>query len=160
GQAIIVRMGNGDGTFGPERRYNAPGNTVIPMDIDQDGKLDLVTVDFGTDAVYVLLGRGDGTFLDPLKSPTGANSGPFTFAVADFDQDGVPDIVTANFKSSTVSLLIGLGDGTFAPPVIGPETGALSYGVVTGDFNGDGKPDFAICNAGQNDVKVLLNTSH
>jgi len=93
-------------------------------------------------------------------SSTGANSGPFTFAVADFNLDGVPDIVTANFKSSTVSVLLGVGDGTFAPPVSGGETGALSYGVVAADFNGDGKPDFAICNAGQNDVKVKLNTSH
>ena len=35
--------------------------------------------------------------------------------VADLNGDGIPDIVTANYGSDTVSVLLGTGDGTFQP---------------------------------------------
>jgi hypothetical protein len=53
-----------------------------------------------------------------------------------------------------VSVLLGNGNGTFQPAV----NYAVSYprSVAVGDFNGDGKPDLAVANAGSNSVSVLL----
>jgi hypothetical protein len=164
---IIVKLGRGDGTFQPEVTYPAGGTgpyTLITIDVNLDGKLDLVTANRGSSDVSVLLGRGDGTFRKPIVSTTGPLTNPFSIAVADFNLDGVPDVVTANFGSGTASVLLGLGNGRFEPPFsAGPTAtsrGQISYGVATGDFNGDGKPDLATANPADNDISVKLSTSH
>src|ERR1700691_4705052 len=63
--------------------------------------------------------------------------GPVAVAVGDFNGDGVTDVVTANSTANTVSVLLGHGDGTFAPHSdYAVEGGPTS--IVVGDFNGDG----------------------
>jgi hypothetical protein len=162
GRAMIVRLGNGDGTFRPEVEYPIGGEgsfVVVAADVNMDGKVDLVVANRGSDGVSVLLGRGDGTFRAPIVAGTGAGTGPYALAIGDFNLDGVPDVVTANYQSSTASVLLGVGDGRFEAPLDAGNTGNISYGVATGDFNRDGRPDFAVCNAASNDVVVRLNTS-
>ena len=72
---------------------------------------------------------------------------PEGVAEADLNSDGKPDLVIANFNSSTVSALLGNGDGTFQPHVDYP-TGLGPESVVVADFNHDGKPDLAVINSG------------
>jgi tetratricopeptide (TPR) repeat protein len=81
--------------------------------------------------------------------------GPVGIATADFNGDGVPDLVTANFNANTVSVLLGNGDGTFAAHVDYP-TGKGPVAVATGDFNGDGFTDLAVVNQLDNTVSILL----
>jgi hypothetical protein len=161
-RSILVRLGNGDGTFRPEVGYpvgGLPSYVVIASDINLDGKVDLVVANRGSDDVTVLLGRGDGTFRDAIVSSTGTGTGPYAVAVADFNLDGVPDVVTPNFRTSTASVLLGVGNGHFQAPVDAGPTGDTTYGVASGDFNEDGKPDFAVCNALSNDVVVKISAS-
>ena len=85
--------------------------------------------------------------------------------MADFNLDGVPDVVTANFMTGNASVLLGIGNGRFEAPIdtgptADPAGGKISYGVAVGDFNGDGKPDLATTNPGDNDISVKLSTSH
>jgi len=164
---IIVRLGNGDGTFQPEVPYAVGGTApyiVITADLDGDGKFDLACANRGSDNVSVLLGRGDGSFKKAQVSSTGMMSGPYSIAVADFNQDGVADLVTGDFASTATfagqdaSVLIGIGNGKYEAPIIVPGTPA--YGVATGDFNGDGKPDFAAVNFTYKTLTVKLSTSH
>src|SRR5262249_44507430 len=56
-------------------------------------------------------GSGDAAvFFAPFVSfGTGAN--PNSTAIGDLNQDGKPDLVTANYNSNTVSVLLGHGDG-------------------------------------------------
>lgn len=56
------------------------------------------------------------------------------------------------------SVLLGNGDGSFHPPI---PFGAFSNptAVTVADFNGDGKPDLAVTNAGTSNVAVFLNTT-
>jgi hypothetical protein len=163
---ILVKLGNGDGTFQPEVQYSARAGgpfIIIAADINLDGKPDLVTANRGSDNISVLLGRGDGTFKKAIVSSTGPMTNPYSIAVADFNLDGVPDLVTANFRSGTGTVLLGIGDGHFEPLIDAGLTatkGQISYGVAVGDFNGDGKPDFATTNPGDNDIAVKLSTSH
>ena len=81
-------------------------------------------------------------------APKGKLFAPYSIAIADFNKDGVPDVVTPNFMADSATILIGIGDGRFELPIevpfIGPTT---PYGITTGDFNNDGKPDFATANA-------------
>ena len=79
-------------------------------------------------------------------------------AVGDFNGDGKPDLVVANFGAPfpSVSVLFGNGDGTFQPQVT-YAAGTHPNSVATGDFNGDGTPDLAVAdNTTDGAVAVLL----
>jgi len=70
---------------------------------------------------------------------------PYAVAVADFNRDGKPDIVTANGVDGGISVMLGDGDGTFQTAV-NYLMGFTTYttDVKVGDFNGDGIPDVLI----------------
>ena len=159
---VLVRRGNGDGTFGTSAAFAIGGvrsHIMLAHDMNRDGIVDLVIANRNSDDVSVLLGRGDGSFQAAIVTSTGAGTGPYSLAIADFDLDGVPDVVTANFVTSTASVLLGRGDGGFEALVSAGVVGGFSYGVAAGDFNGDGKPDFAIANAVADNVAIVINTS-
>ncbi|HEV3261566.1 MAG TPA: VCBS repeat-containing protein, partial [Gemmataceae bacterium] len=66
--------------------------------------------------------------------------------MADFNQDGTPDLAVANstaYGRNDVSILLGNGGGTFQP-ARNLDTGGNAVAVVAGDFNGDGIPDLAV----------------
>jgi hypothetical protein len=64
-------------------------------------------------------------------------------AVRDLDGDGVADLAVANYLSSNVAVLVGLGDGTFAPGTY-YGAGRGSRSVAIGDLDGDGVPDLVL----------------
>jgi hypothetical protein len=80
-------------------------------------------------------------------------------AIADFNGDGIPDLVATDLTLNLVSVLLGNGDGTFTPP-IQYKAGPMPTSVATADLNGNGKPDLVIDNDQTNGtVSVLLNQS-
>jgi hypothetical protein len=102
----------------------------------------------------VLLGDGLGSFGAAQTYATG--SYPASVAIADFNQDGKPDIATANYSSQDVSVVLGRGDGTFSPPV-NSASGSYPWAVAAGDFNGDGWPDAVTANSSEGNASVLIN---
>src|SRR5437588_1576107 len=63
-----------------------------------------------------------------------AANGSQAFAIGDFNGDGIPDLAVANTGGASVSILLGMGDGTF-------QRGAnllvrSPSDIVAGDFNG------------------------
>ena len=66
--------------------------------------------------------------------------------VADFNRDGNADIVTANTRDRTLTLLLGDGHGHFtqAPGSPMPSPANAIDAIATGDFNNDGNPDLAL----------------
>src|SRR5206468_2698436 len=89
--------------------------------------LDVLVSRVGQNTISVLLNNGDGTFQAPRDFAVGAfqQGGPFTLSglqnfhrdlvVGDFNGDHIPDVAVVNTSSSDVSILLGLGDGTFEP---------------------------------------------
>jgi hypothetical protein len=83
-------------------------------------------------------------------SPTFA-SYPAREVTADFNGDGIPDLAVISSDNSfgggpfTVAVFLGNGDGTFRTgPTIQPSDMWIYPSMISGDFNGDGKPDLAI----------------
>src|SRR5262249_2942432 len=85
---------------------------------DGDGNLDLAASLRNANEVAFVAGNGNGTFLDPVAFPV-AGKEPVSIVAADMDQDGRPDLITADFANGLLggfSILRGRGDGTFDPP--------------------------------------------
>ena len=119
-------------------------STVVTADFNNDGQFDLATLNENT--ISVLLGGGDGTFLSPLTSSSpDAYFFSQTVAVGDFNADSNLDLATPGNSQNGlgVSILLGNGDGTFAPAV--PQAVWPGYGydpfIAIGDLNADEKPD-------------------
>ena len=90
-------------------------------------------------------------------TPVAVGTGPTSVTLGDFNADGRPDLAVANQKSNSVSVLLGQSDGTFTPAAGSPlAVGDSPESVVVGDFDGDGLPDLATANTGDDTVSVLL----
>jgi hypothetical protein len=122
-------------------------------DVDDDTIPDLVTANYSSDDVSVLLGNGDGSFQAAVSFPAG--DGSQSIAVADLDGDTIPDLVTANRDSDDVSVLLGNGDGSFQAAVSFP-AGDSPNSVAVADLDGDTIPDLVTANQVSADLSVLL----
>ena len=157
---IDILLGNGDDTFGPPASYSSGGSeatAVVAADLNHDGKIDLVVTNHtcgngdNHGCVSVLLGNGDGTFQAATTYGTGGYFAA-SVAIADFNNDGRPDLVVANQEADSeepsggVSILLGNGNGTFQTAAAYSSAGYNASSLVTGDFNQDGKTDLAVTN--------------
>jgi hypothetical protein len=156
---VSVLLGNGDGTFQPRQDFSV-GLTpvgIVAGDFYGDGNLDLVVTNSGSNTLSVLRGNGDGTFQRPQSYSTSLAT-PWQVAAAEFDGDGKLDLVMGygRNENTTVSVLLGNGNGTFQPALNYP-VGLNAALVATSDLNGDGFPDLVVSNVEGDSLSVLIN---
>ncbi|MHC5111067.1 MAG: FG-GAP-like repeat-containing protein [Planctomycetota bacterium] len=131
----------------------------IGTDLNNDGWLDLTMVNEVTLDLRVFLNEADGTglygeFLIPTF-PVGDRASPSD--PHDFDRDGNADICVANIDTDNVSVLLGEGDGTFAPQQI-IVSGDAPRGIASLDVDGDGDIDFVNTNSsGDGNLALYIN---
>ena len=160
--SVGILLGNGDGTLQGVTEYPASANpsssdaliAVAVGDFNGDGHLDLAVTNGPIGTINVLLGNGDGTFQTPQAFDAGG-AGPNFLAVGDFNGDGKLDLAVALLGTSSagtsVGILLGNGDGTFQAATT-YTAGTNPYWVAVADFNGDGHPDLAVANLGDQTV--------
>jgi type II secretory pathway component GspD/PulD (secretin) len=163
---LSVFLGNGDGTFqsptivktGVGPVWIATGNfntdTTKP---GSDQNLDAAVVNQADNSVSIFLGDGKGA-LHPATPPTistGTGSGPVSVVAASLTTSGFIDLVTANHANNTLSVFLGVGDGTFKTPVT-IATGRAPSSIAAADFNADGKIDLVVTNESDNTVSIFL----
>jgi|GEM_PF-3141287 len=146
--AATYSTGSGSGPF-----------SVAAADVNGDGRRDIVTANYYTNTVGVLLGQAGGGFAPVTSYSVGSGSGPLSVAVADVNGDSRPDIVASNYDSSNVGVLLGLSGGGFGTAT-NYSTGSSSAPreVVVADVNGDNRADIVTANANTG-VGVLLGLS-
>jgi hypothetical protein len=131
----------------------------VGSDVDGDGWLDLTMVNEDTSDLRVFLNSADGTgTFGPIVQPTAATgSVPSPSEPADFDRDGIVDMAIANTQGSSVSILLGQGDGTFTTQqLIAVLSGPRGIAVL--DADGDGDVDIVAASASAGgELSILLN---
>jgi hypothetical protein len=155
GPGVSVLKNRGDGSYEAPAYYALPTNQTVAAvalaDFDGDGDLDA----FGTirgafdddTKLRVWRNAGDGTLGAPLQFTTG--QGPTGLVVADFTGDGLPEVATANWYWSALSVSFFRHNGlSGAAASLLPRTdlpmGMRVEDLASADVNGDGRRDLAV----------------
>jgi len=134
------------------------GATYMPITILTNGLLAYSAtpflVSFGGSGIDA------GSFGSNINQTTEIN--PIAVVIDDIDGDSKPDLVVANFGSSSISIYRNnsITQGSISyDPKIDYAVGTNPYDVQMGDFDGDGKQDIAVANFGSNTVSIFRNIS-
>ncbi|HEX7169086.1 MAG TPA: VCBS repeat-containing protein, partial [Acidimicrobiales bacterium] len=152
---LCVYDGDGAGGIGAATGVGAfPSRGVVTGDFDRDGDLDLAAVEVNANA-QVALNDGTGNF----GAPTAYAATPLGFSwaitTADYNGDAILDLAVGNQEGDNVSVLAGVGDGTFAART-DYAVGNRPHAIASGDFNRDGAIDIATGNTHTDDVSILV----
>jgi FG-GAP-like repeat len=112
-------------------------HSIVSADFNNDGILDLVTINDHTLSFYK--GLGGGKYARPVNQPLSPNLGQVV--AADFSRHGTPDLAIAS--PSGITILIGNNNGTFKQGT-NIALGGAATSLALADFNGDHLPDIAV----------------
>lgn len=159
-QTVVIALGNGDGTFAPPASYplgftqSISTTAIIVADANGDARPDVVTLGSNR-AVSTLIANANGTLQPAVTSSSYYYAG--TVAAADFDGDGILDLVPPD--PSGLYLMHGNGDGTFRVGSSFEFFGASS--AAAADVNGDGHADvIASAGSAMPEVRVYLGAGN
>jgi FG-GAP-like repeat len=166
---------SGNFTFSHFVQMGDSNSAIRLVDVNGDGHLDLVTSaiaavdpeygDLAGNTLSVAMGDGHGNFT--LGRDYVGTGQSYSLAIADFNEDGKPDVVTPGIDTDTSTVYINNGSGDFGFPEGGfvglPGVGVLNAPISPpyfADLNGDGKPDVLLLDEGYNGeyfTAVMLN---
>jgi len=161
--SVSVLLGNGKGNFTPAA--GSPflvGRGPYPLtvaDLNQHGKLDLVTPNVASNNVTVLLGDGNTSFAAAAGSPYPVRNRPYNAAIGEINGDAKLDLIITHDDINDMTILWGDGNGGFKPaPNSSYNLGRRGYKVITVDVNNDAKKDLIVSHPlSSRNVTVLLN---
>ena len=146
----------------PVSAVSGPGMDVEAADFDMDGDLDIVIArEFAPNVL--LLNQGNGVFINGTQGRLPQfNYDSEDIGIADFDQDGDPDLIFASEDNAVHEFYLNDGNGVFTlRQNILPNS--ISNGLLVIDLNNDNYPDLIFGNSGPGnpatpaEARVLIN---
>ncbi len=159
---VSILHGDSSGSFRAAKGFPVGDEPqfVRTVDMDDDGIIDIVSIDQFQNKVVFMKGVGDGTFTNmgqvPLDPSTTAIAG--YLQIHDFNEDGQPDVATTINSTGEFRLIRNAGNLPLDTPLAGDSTtvGSSPLGFDAGDLNGDGHLDTVVANSGDNTIQVLI----
>ena len=161
---IFVLRGDGNGGFASPSSFTTAGAVdVIAVDINQDGKPDMVTPNGAANSLSVRLNttpNGSSTVSFSASSSFATGSNPRMAVGADLNGDGKQDLVTTNAGNGTSTLLRNTtAPGGSVPSFVAwpaVTSGAVNgTALAIGDLNVDGKQDLVVMDRATSRVLVM-----
>ena len=133
----------------PPEMFNIPSSypvgvnptEIAAADVNNDGNPDLITANFGSNDLSVLLGNPDGTFQAHVRSAVAVQ--PRLFVAGRFDADPYVDIAVIHHFEPILMILAGDGKGSFHE-IQREDLKRTATSIAAADFNHDGKLDLAV----------------
>ena len=165
GSSVTVFNGDGTGAFSSQRTYpvgNGQGvagtRGLAVLDLNCDGWTDIVTANRGHNNISKLVNLGNGLFAPSVQQNSGTTD-ETACAAADFNEDGIMDIVVGSFKnggsSGDMVLMLSDGNGNLTRSEL-VNAGGASWMVAVGDMNGDRHVDVVSANSTFNNFSVMF----
>jgi len=161
--SVSVLLGNGKGNFTSVAGSPfAVGRGPYPLaaaDLNQDGKLDLITPNVASNNATVLLGDGNASFTAAAGSPYPVLNRPYNVAIGEINGDAKLDLAITHDDINDMTILWGDGNGGFQRAPNSPyNLGRRGYKVIIVDVNNDAKKDLIVSHPlSSRNVTVLLN---
>jgi len=158
--SVSILFNTGAGAFQPVQilplNVGSRPRVVELADVDNDGDLDLITVNNGSNNISVLLNNGNGVFATPINYPVQLQPGSVT--PAHLNNDGFIDLVVTNRASDSITVLLNQGGGMYTVRA-NYAAGDIPRDQAVGDLDRDGDLDVVVANAGgiADTISVLLN---
>jgi hypothetical protein len=131
---------------------------VLAADLDGEGSPDIIAANEVAHDYRVLRNDGCGNFAGPMVVyPIPNNQEPSPTESADFNGDGLLDMVSGNSGGAAITINLNNGNGGFLPAV-NYATGGFTHGVCVLDADGDGDADVAAPNSNQ--MALFLNNGN
>ena len=127
---------------------------IVTADFDRDGWLDIIQANVSPEHRHRPAEPAGALASDRL--PTCRSPPVLDVTTADFDNDGVADLAVANADASSITVLLGLGDGRFARkdrsifPIVSPR------GIAAADWNKDGIADLLLTGYNSGSAQILI----
>ena len=123
-------------------------------DFNGDGNMDLAITNRESNNVTILLGDGQGGFIEAPGSPLNTPD-PYDLVLTDFDGNGTLDLIVTNQSIGSISFFKEMAQGGFSL-VSSLTVGSKVKGIAAADFNGDGLLDLAICDEANNQIVIFI----
>ena len=163
---LTVATNGGDDTWQTRQTTDLGTGPVFGLElarVDNDLFQDLIIQ--GSDSLFIATNDGEGQFeITQTLTPLGvgdlasSNGDPLRIATGFFNADTNLDIAAVSPDSDQLVIYLGVGDGTFSSSIVESTGGSTPTSLVSGDFVGNGFPDFAIGHA-DGTVTLVENTN-
>ena len=136
-------------------------------DVNNDNKTDLLVANQGSNTISIFTNTATsgsittGSLAAKVDIPSNGES-PYFISVGNIDGDTKPDILVNNLVSNRLSVIKNnftsgsISSSSFAAGV-NFATGYYPFSVAIADLNGDGEPDLAVPDFGDNNISVFIN---